>query len=492
MKVAAIQHDIVWEDRDGELRAPRADDRAGGRATARGSSCSPRCSRPASRWRPSASPSRSTARARSSSSSRPRAHGVWVCGSVPERARRATTRPSNRLVLAAPDGTIAPLPQDPPVHATRGEHEHYAAGDELVTVDDRGRAGAASSSATTCASPTSSGRSRPTPTATSCVANWPAPRRDALADAAAGARDREPGVRRRRQPRRRGRRPRLRRRQRDHRSVRRGGRGRAAIARRCSSATSTRPWSPTPARASRSSPTGAEPRSIRSRPRQEGDVMESFKGKLAVVTGGGTGMGGELVVQLAAEGCSVATCDVNSETLAETAKRAANEAPPGARVTTHLCDVVRRGAGRPRSATRSSPQHDDRPHQPAVQQRRHRRRRQLRHRRPRRVGPHVRRLLGRRLQLLPRVRAAARRERRRLPRQHEQRERLLGVARPGHPAHRVQRGEVRGEGLLRGALEDFRVNAPHVKVAVVMPGHIGTDIVINSRTRPRRRRARRA
>ena len=29
-------------------------------------------------------------------------------------------------------------------------------------------------------------------------------------------------------------------------------------------------------------------------------------------------------------------------------------------------------------------------------------------------------------------------------------------------------------------LEDFRVNAPHVKVSVVMPGHIGTDIVINS------------
>jgi hypothetical protein len=29
-------------------------------------------------------------------------------------------------------------------------------------------------------------------------------------------------------------------------------------------------------------------------------------------------------------------------------------------------------------------------------------------------------------------------------------------------------------------IEDLRVNAPHVKVAVVMPGHVGTGIVVNS------------
>jgi NAD(P)-dependent dehydrogenase (short-subunit alcohol dehydrogenase family) len=35
----------------------------------------------------------------------------------------------------------------------------------------------------------------------------------------------------------------------------------------------------------------------------------SFAEKLAVVTGGGSGMGRELVCQLAAQGCSVAACD---------------------------------------------------------------------------------------------------------------------------------------------------------------------------------------
>jgi short-subunit dehydrogenase len=37
------------------------------------------------------------------------------------------------------------------------------------------------------------------------------------------------------------------------------------------------------------------------------------------------------------------------------------------------------------------------------------------------------------------------------------------------------------KGFSEALIEDFRVNAPHVKVAVVMPGHIGTDIIANSR-----------
>jgi len=67
--------------------------------------------------------------------------------------------------------------------------------------------------------------------------------------------------------------------------------------------------------------------------------MKSFRGKLAVVTGGGTGMGRELTTQLAGEGCHVAICDVSAENMAETKRLAEDAAVAGARVTTHECDV---------------------------------------------------------------------------------------------------------------------------------------------------------
>ena len=69
-------------------------------------------------------------------------------------------------------------------------------------------------------------------------------------------------------------------------------------------------------------------------------AMDSFTAKLAVVTGGGSGMGRELTRQLAAQGCSVAACDLNQDTMAETVALAQAEAPSGVRVTGHVCDVA--------------------------------------------------------------------------------------------------------------------------------------------------------
>jgi NAD(P)-dependent dehydrogenase (short-subunit alcohol dehydrogenase family) len=67
--------------------------------------------------------------------------------------------------------------------------------------------------------------------------------------------------------------------------------------------------------------------------------MKNFRGKLAVITGGGTGMGRALAEQLTAEGCHVAICDVSAENMAETKQLCEARAHSGVHISTHVCDV---------------------------------------------------------------------------------------------------------------------------------------------------------
>jgi len=208
--------------------------------------------------------------------------------------------------------------------------------------------------------------------------------------------------------------------------------------------------------------------------------MQDFRGRIAVVTGGGTGMGRELVKQLAAEGCHVALCDVSAENMATTRAEAARGAPAGTRLTTHLCDVSDEKAVLAfRDAVRVE-QATDRVHLLFNN-----------------AG------IGGGGSLFADDRAEWERTfavdwwgvyyctRAFLP---------LLVASP--EAHLVNTSSVNGfwaslgpnvphtaysaakfavKGFTEALIGDLRLHAPHVKVSLVMPGHVGTSIVTNSR-----------
>ena len=69
--------------------------------------------------------------------------------------------------------------------------------------------------------------------------------------------------------------------------------------------------------------------------------MQSFSGKVAVITGAGSGMGRYLAVLLAKAGANVAICEINPTTLAETGEMV--KAYP-VKVSSHVLDVADKAA----------------------------------------------------------------------------------------------------------------------------------------------------
>ena len=51
---------------------------------------------------------------------------------------------------------------------------------------------------------------------------------------------------------------------------------------------------------------------------------------------------------------------------------------------------------------------------------------------------------------------------------------------PGMPKTAYSTAKFAVKGFSEALIEDLRANAPQVRVAVVMPGHVGTDIIVNS------------
>lgn len=207
--------------------------------------------------------------------------------------------------------------------------------------------------------------------------------------------------------------------------------------------------------------------------------MERLEGRLAVVTGGGTGMGRELVRQLTAAGCSVAMCDVSADSMAETTGLALAGATHGATVSSFVADVsdeARLLAFREHvKATHATEAlhllfnnagiggggsfvND-----------------------PREVWDKVFAVcwggvyLGTRT-FLPMLMAA--------DEGHivntSSANGFWACLGPNGPHSAYSAAKFAVKGFTEALLVDLRLNAPHVRASVVMPGHIGTSIVFNS------------
>jgi NAD(P)-dependent dehydrogenase (short-subunit alcohol dehydrogenase family) len=198
-----------------------------------------------------------------------------------------------------------------------------------------------------------------------------------------------------------------------------------------------------------------------------------------VVTGGGSGIGRELSRQLAEQGCSVAACDVNAETIAETTATAQDGAPPGVRVTGHTCDVSQEAQVlrfRDEVLSEHASDHVDLVFSNAG--------------------------IGGGGSFVKDSREEWERTfavdwwgvyycaRAFLPLLIASDEGVLvntssvngfwASLGPGRPHTAYSSAKFAVKGFSEALIEDLRLNAPHVRVAVVMPGHVGTNIVSNS------------
>jgi NAD(P)-dependent dehydrogenase (short-subunit alcohol dehydrogenase family) len=208
-------------------------------------------------------------------------------------------------------------------------------------------------------------------------------------------------------------------------------------------------------------------------------AVDSFAGKLAVVTGGGSGMGRELARQLAAQGCSVAACDLNADAVAETAAMARSAAVPEVQVTSHACDVSDEAQVlrfRDELLDGHASDHVDLVFSNAG------------------IGGGESFITSRR-EVWERTFAVdfwgvyycARVF---LPLLIASGEGVLvntssvngfwASLGPGVPNSAYSTAKFAVRGFSEALIEDLRVNAPHVRIAVVMPGHVGTDIIVNS------------
>jgi len=207
--------------------------------------------------------------------------------------------------------------------------------------------------------------------------------------------------------------------------------------------------------------------------------MEITAGQIAVVTGGGTGMGRALCRALSAAGCHVAMCDVSVENMAETRALCEAAAPEGTRITCHRADVSVEAdvlAFRDAVVAEHETDHVDLVFNNAG------------------IGGGGEFVNGEREEwertfgvcwfgvyytsraFMPLLVAA---ERAYLVNTSSVNGfwASIGPFTP-HTAYSAAKFAVRG--FSEALITDLRLNAPHVSVAVVMPGHIGTSIALNS------------